>query len=297
MKKFILLFLAPLLCATCHKVAAQELPVKMEELNAVQFRDAVVKSSGTAVLPIGVLEKHGPHMPLGTDVYTARALALKAAEKEYVVVFPWYYFSQINEAKHQPGTIAYSPELVWAVLQETLDELSRNGFEKIIIVNGHGGNNAFLEYFCQCQLAQKRDYTLYWYKTYYDPEAVKKAEALSMHDAGEQHAGNRETSMVKSLVPDLVHPELADTQPGVNMDRIGNLSHVYTGIWWYASYPNHYAGDGSKATEEAGRIVVDSVVEDLVKVIREIKADTNVPSLQSRYFIEAESPLDTKQPY
>lgn len=297
MKKFILLFLAPLLCSFCLKVMAQELPVKMEELNAVQFRDAVEKSSKTVILPIGVLEKHGPHMPLGTDVYTARALALKAAEKEYTVVFPWYYFSQINEAKHQPGTMAYSPELIWSVLQETLDELSRNGFKKIIIVNGHGGNNAFLEYFCQCQLAKHRNYSLYWYKTYYDPEALKEAEALSMHDVGEQHAGNRETSMVKSIVPDLVHPELADTQPGVDLDRIGNLSHVYTGIWWYASYPNHYAGDGSKATGEAGRIVVDSVVEDLVDVIKEIKADINVPSLQSRYFIESESPLDTDQPY
>lgn len=295
--KPILLFLAPLFCMASMQVTAQQLSVKMEELNAVQFRDAVEKSFRTAILPIGVLEKHGPHMPLGTDVYTARELALKAAGKEYAVVFPWYYFSQINEAKHQPGTIAYSPELIWSVLQETLDELARNGFEKIIIVNGHGGNNAFLEYFCQCQLAQKRDYSLYWYKTYYDPEAIRKAEALSMHDAGEQHAGNRETSMVKSIVPELVHPELADSQPGVDLDRIGNLSHVYTGIWWYASYPNHYAGDGSKATQEAGEIVIDSVVKDLVRVIREIKADTNVPSLQSRYFIEAEAPLETNQPY
>lgn len=295
--KPILLFLAPLFCMASMQVTAQQLSVKMEELNAVQFRDAVEKSSRTAILPIGVLEKHGPHMPLGTDVYTARELALKAAGEEYAVVFPWYYFSQINEAKHQPGTIAYSPELIWSVLQETLDELARNGFEKIIIVNGHSGNNAFLEYFCQCQLAQKRDYSLYWYKTYYDPEAIRKAEALSMHDAGEQHAGNRETSMVKSIVPELVHPELADSQPGVDLDRIGNLSHVYTGIWWYASYPNHYAGDGSKATQEAGKIVIDSVVKDLVRVIREIKADTNVPSLQSRYFIEAEAPLETNQPY
>lgn len=295
--KPILLFLAPLFCMASMQVTAQQLSVKMEELNAVQFRDAVEKSFRTAILPIGVLEKHGPHMPLGTDVYTARELALKAAGKEYAVVFPWYYFSQINEAKHQPGTIAYSPELIWSVLQETLDELARNGFEKIIIVNGHGGNNAFLEYFCQCQLAQKRDYSLYWYKTYYDPEAIRKAEALSMHDAGEQHAGNRETSMVKSIVPELVHPELADSQPGVDLDRIGNLSHVYTGIWWYASYPNHYAGDGSKATQEAGKIVIDSVVKDLVRVIREIKADTNVPSLQSRYFMEAEAPLETNQPY
>ena len=115
---------------------AQELSYKLEELTAIDFVTAVEKSSKTAILPIGVFEKHGPHMPLGTDLYTAREMALRAAEKEYTVVFPWYYFSQINEARHQPGTIAYSPEIIWKVLQETLDELNRNGFDKIIIVNG-----------------------------------------------------------------------------------------------------------------------------------------------------------------
>ena len=204
------------------QAGAQDLSSRLEELNAIQFKEAVEKSSRTAILPIGVIEKHGPHMPLGTDVYTARELALLASEEEYTVVFPWYYFSQINEAKHQPGTIAYSPELIWAVMQETLDELHRNGFDKIIIVNGHGGNNAFLEYFCQCQLSEKRDYSLYWYQTHYDPAVVKKAESMTMHDEYDQHAGNRETSMVKAIVPNLVHPELAGTQKGVDLDRIGN---------------------------------------------------------------------------
>jgi creatinine amidohydrolase len=77
---------------------AQELSYKLEELTAIDFVTAVEKSSKTAILPIGVFEKHGPHMPLGTDLYTAREMALRAAEKEYTVVFPWYYFSQINEA-------------------------------------------------------------------------------------------------------------------------------------------------------------------------------------------------------
>ena len=295
--KHILTFFFCLLCLAGVRTEAQDLSVKMEELTALQFKDAVSKSTRTAIIPIGVLEKHGPHMPLGTDVYTARELAIRAAQKEYTVVFPWYYFSQINGAKQQPGTIAYSPELIWKVLQETLDELNRNGFDKIIIVNGHGGNNAFLEYFCMCQLAEKHDYSLYWYQTYYDPEVIRKAESMTMHDEFDQHAGNRETSMVKAIVPDLVHPEWADRQPGVDYDRIGNLSHIFTGIWWYASYPNHYSGDGSKATYEAGKLIVDSVVDDLAKVIREVKADKSVPSLLQQYYHDSQNPLDTPQPY
>lgn len=295
--KQIITILFSLLFVAAMKTEAGNLSVKMEELNALQFKEAVAKSSKTVILPIGVLEKHGPHMPLGTDVYTARGLAISAAEKEYAVVFPWYQFSQINEAKHQPGTIAYSPELIWNVLQETLDELHRNGFEKIIIVNGHGGNNAFLEYFCQSQLSERRGYSVYWYKTEYDRDVIKKAEAMTMHDELDQHAGNRETSMVKSIVPNLVHPELAGTQPGTDYDRIANLSNVYTGIWWYASYPNHYSGDGSKASAEAGKLIFDSVVGQLAEVIRSVKADKNVPALQEQFFRDAENPLDTSQPY
>ena len=286
-----------ILCLAFMQAEAQDLPTRMEDLSALQFKEAVRKSSKTVILPIGVLEKHGPHMPLGTDVFTAREMALRAAEEEYAVVFPWYYFSQINEAKHQPGTIAYSPELIWKVLQETLDERSRNGFEKIIIVNGHGGNKAFLEYFGISQLSERRDYALYWYQPSYDPAVIREAEAMTMHDKLDQHAGNRETSMVKAIVPDLVHPELAGDQPGVDYDRINNLEHVYTGIWWYASYPNHYSGDGSKAKAEAGELILQSVTKQFAEVIRAIKADRNVPQLQEMFFRDAEDPMNTKQPY
>ena len=297
MKRITALIFILAICTSGIKVKAQDLSVQLEELTAVQFKEAVKKSSQTAILPIGVLEKHGPHMPLGTDVYTAREMALRAAEMEYAVVFPWYYFSQINEARHQPGTIAYSPELIWKVLQETLNELSRNGFKKIIIINGHGGNAAFLEYFGISQLSEKRDYALYWYKPAYDREVIKQAEAVSMHDPVNQHAGNRETSMVESIVPELVHPDLAGTQQGVDLDRISNLDHIYTGIWWYASFPNHYAGDGSKATAEAGQLIMDSVVAQFADVIKDIKEDKNVPQLMEQFYKDAENPLNTKQPY
>lgn len=276
-------------------INAQEIPYKLEELTAPDFVKAVDKSSKTVILPIGVFEKHGPHMPLGTDLYTAREIALRAAEKEYTVVFPWYYFSQINEARHQPGTIAYSPELIWNVLQETLDELNRNGFDKIIIINGHGGNNSFLNYFGMSQLSKKRDYSLYWYQVSYDREVLDKAEALTQHDPYDQHAGNRETSMVKAIVPDLVFPEKADQQSGVDLDRLNNLNHVFTGIWWYAQYPNHYSGDGSKANKEAGELILNSVVDQFVNTIKEIKEDINVPELQEQFFKESENPLKTKQ--
>jgi creatinine amidohydrolase len=276
-------------------LTAQQLPFRLEELTAPDYIKAVEKSSKTCILPIGVFEKHGSHLPLGTDLYAAREFAIRAAEKEYTVVFPWYYFSQINEARQQPGTIAYSPEVIWKVLQETLDELARNGFDKIIIVNGHGGNNAFLNYFGMAQLSERRSYSLYWFQPTSDPEVLKKAEELTQHDPYDQHAGNKESSVMKAIIPEFVHLDRAGQQSGIDQDRLKHLSHVYTGIWWYAKYPNHYSGDGTKANAQAGELLINSTVNQLVKMIQAVKKDEVTPALQKQFFDESEKPLKTKQ--
>ncbi len=274
---------------------SQDLPFRLEELTAPDFIKAVEKSKKTCIIPIGVFEKHGPHLPLGTDLYLSREYSLRAAEQEYVVVFPWYYFSQINEARQQPGTIAYSPSLIWEVLQETLDELNRNGFEKIIIVNGHGGNNAFLEYFGITQLSEPRNYSLYWFKPKTSDEVNKKVEELTMDDYYIQHAGNNESSAMAAAQPDKVHLDRAAEQSGADLQRMKSLKYVYSGIWWYASFPNHYAGDGSKSNAEAGELVIGNTVSQLIEMIKLVKADTVVPTLQEQFFKEAENPLKTKQ--
>src|SRR5882724_2888145 len=138
-----------------------KLSTHWEELTAADFRSAIQQSQGTCLLPFGILEKHGPHLPLGTDLLNVRYAALHAAEQEYAVVFPEYYFGQIAEAKHEPGTVAYSRDLQLALLQETTDEMARNGCKKVIIVNGHGGNQSLLPYFAQSQLDKFHDYVVY----------------------------------------------------------------------------------------------------------------------------------------
>ncbi len=77
------------------------------------------------------------------------------------MVFPEYYFGQIFEARQQPGTIAYSLQTQLTLLQETVNEMARNGCKKVVIVNGHGGNNHLLPLFAQAQLASPRDYVVY----------------------------------------------------------------------------------------------------------------------------------------
>ena len=138
-----------------------KLSVRWEELTADDFRSAIQQSQGTCLLPFGILEKHGPHLPLGTDLLDVRYAALHAAEQEYAVVFPEYYFGQIFEARHEPGTVAYSRQLQLQLLQETTDEMARNGCKKVIIVNGHGGNEHLLPFFAQSQLEKPHDYVVY----------------------------------------------------------------------------------------------------------------------------------------
>src|SRR5207244_11314707 len=106
--------------------APGRLSVHWEELTAADFRDAITRAQGTCLLPFGILEKHGPHLPLGNDLPNVRYAALHAAQQEYAIVFPEYYFGQIFEARQQPGTVAYSARLQLEMLQETTDEVARN---------------------------------------------------------------------------------------------------------------------------------------------------------------------------
>jgi creatinine amidohydrolase len=271
-----------------------DLPARWEELTAPDFVRAVERAGGTVVVPLGIVEKHGPHLPLGTDLLDAREVALRAVRKEYSIVFPPYYFGQIFEARHQPGTLAYGERLVWDLLQETLDEISRNGIKKIVFVNGHGGNNAFLQYFCQAQLARRRDYAVYLFQPARDAEADARVKALRKTTM-EMHAGEVETSTVLAHRPELAHPERAGEQSGADQARLAGLEDAYTGIWWYARFPNHYAGDGSPAAAELGNLVLDGQAEQLAALIRAVKADTKVLELQNRFFDEAEKPLRTPQ--
>src|SRR5580658_3789984 len=122
----LLTLLSASLLAQAQTTPQPKLSVHWEELTAADFREGIHRSQGTCLLPFGILEKHGAHLPLGTDLLDVRYAALHAAEQEYAVVFPEYYFGQIAEAKHEPGTMAYSRDMQLALLQETTDEMARN---------------------------------------------------------------------------------------------------------------------------------------------------------------------------
>jgi creatinine amidohydrolase len=275
------------------KPAAPAIPVRYEELTAPEFVQAVARSGATCLIPLGILEKHGPHLPLGTDLIDCREVSLRAANEEYTIVFPPYFVGQIFEAKHQPGTIAYSSRMLLDFLQQTCDELARNGIKKIILVNGHGGNDSLLRYFCQSQLESRRDYAVYLFDPSYDAATEARLAKLRKTTL-DGHAGEEETSVMLAHHPDLVHLDRAGAESGEDVKRLAGLKYAYTGIWWYAGQPNHYRGDGSAGDKEFGKALLEAEFGLLVEMIRSVKKDTVTQELQKRFFDDAVKPLETK---
>ena len=283
--RLIVTFLAAAFCAP-----GQTLSTKWEELTGPDFQQAIQKAQNTCVLPFGIIEKHGPQLPLGTDLINVRYASLQGAGQEYAVVFPDYYFGQIFEAKYEPGTVAYSAKLQLELLQETTDEMSRNGCKKILIVNGHGGNNHLIPFFAQSQLDAPHDYVVYAMMSHSNPPGRP-----ALKTKVDQHAGESETAHTLISRPDLVHLDRAGSESGADQNRLDLPAGVYTGIWWYAKFPDHYAGDGAPATKELGEFDMKAWADSIANAIRAVKADQVSPRLQEEFYRKSLMPSETKQ--
>lgn len=291
MKVFLFFFLF----FACSYSFAQDIPARWDELTATDWQPALDKSSQTCILPFGILEKHGPHSPIGTDLIHVREWAARATKQEYAVVFPDYFYGQINEARQQPGTFALPSKVIYDLLEATCDEIARNGFKKIVILNGHGGNPEFIRFFMQSFLNKRHNYVIYFYTGQNDADYTEQYHKMHKSDIRtDQHAGESETSVLMYYRPDLMRMDRATSQSGADQKRL-NLPGVYTPIWWYASYPNHYAGEGGKATTEFGKFITDHEIDSFIKVLKEIKEDTATLKLQNEFYDRVDNLGNSKQ--
>jgi creatinine amidohydrolase len=247
-----------------------------EELTAKNFLEKINESSGVCVLPIGVLEKHGNHLPVGTDMIIGQAVCKKAAQMEKAVVFPYYFLGQIAEARQYPGCIAASHKLIMDALLEMCDEIHRNGFKKIIICSSHGGNSYFLPFFLQEMPRLNRSYNAY---SYFVPH-LKSNQVKTINDCAKTgdlgyHAGLTETALIMHLRPDLIDMKAQDITECKSKGRLAELRDkgVFSGFNWYAEYPYHFAGDPSPANPQLGEVVFDMLCENLAEVIKAVKND------------------------
>lgn len=164
------------------------------------------------VLPLGSVEQHGNHMPLGTDTILAEAVALEAAEGLAGTVLlppPWYGFS----AHHMrfAGSITLRAETLMAVCEDIVAAVVAHGFRRILIVNGHGGNNGIIDVLASTLGHRHYGVARIAALTYFALARDEIAALRRSAPGGMGHAGEFETAMMQHLRPELVHIDRAET--------------------------------------------------------------------------------------
>jgi creatinine amidohydrolase len=253
--------------------------MRWEELTGEAFEEAVEKCRGVCLLPIGVLEYHGPHLPLGTDMFRAHSVACEVAAVEPAIVFPVLPFTVNTECKIYPGGVVTRDRVLFDLLENLCDEIARNGLRKIILFSGHGGNKWFLPLFVQLMLDKNKPYVPYFLNNRgVDPEAVggymNNEVFRSIFETQEYgHADEWETSEILHIRPDLVHLNEVGNKSWLPEDRLAHLPHTYTPMDWFSRQPHLTRGTPGAATAEKGRAFLQHQVQQLAAIVKAIKED------------------------
>lgn len=261
--------------------------MRWEELTSDDFARAV-RETGVCVLGVGVVERHGMQLPLGTDYLNCHEIITLAAQMEPAVVFPPFYWGQIYEARCYPGTLTLPPALMLGLFEAVFDEIGRNGFKKIVLVSGHGGNSHLLPFLTQCTLWQRKPYSLYM-PPFMSLSPERQAELGAMIGPTDGHAGDAETSMMLAHRPDLVQMERIPEHGWEPLGRMDHLKGNQSGIFFYADHPAHYGGDARPATADKGKRMIELLAASLAEFIAAVKADQVQPALEDEFFRRADS--------
>jgi creatinine amidohydrolase len=254
-----------------------------------QLAAARQSCGGVCLVPIGSLEAHGPHLPVGTDGLTTEAVCSAAAEAEPCVVVPMIWYSHVREMKATVGAVALETKLLMPLVEAVCDEIARNGFRKIILVSHHGGNRNWLPLLMQDLGGAGKGYLA----VLYPPEGMCGGfDHLRESDVVEHHAGELETSLGLHLFGDCVDTKALD-DVGPEAGRARPIADVkgYTPVEWYSMYPLAYAGDARPATKEKGREVFEAEVRKLVACIRAVKADETTFQRMKEFESQQHDPL------
>jgi len=284
--------------------------MKWENLREEEFEGAIKRSGGLCVMALGCLEKHGQHLPVGTDSLKGDGIANEAAKLEDVVVFPTtMWLGNVMGAHSLPdperlgkhGFIGINPHTLLTVLEELCDEIARNGFTKILILNSHGGNVDLLNYFIKAQCYKKKNYATMWTGAYFledlapatvleiikprradfdmlTDEDMETLERFAKETPGlaTGHGGFCETALVYGTHPKTVAPERFDAECGLSTHRADYLSKekIRFGYSWSSNFPNHLNGLAPiGCTESIGRAMVKITAERLARIFKMLKED------------------------
>ncbi len=187
------------------------------------WTDADAADADLALLPVGATEQHGPHAPLGTDALAATAVADAAADAYdgEVVVAPTVPVGVSEEHREFPGTLWVSPDTFRSYVRETVESLAYHGWDRVVVVNGHGGNVDALREVCATISRHDDAYAVAF--TWFD--------AVGDHSVDMGHAGPLETALMRHVHPDFVREDRIEEARAGASDRWGewvagvNLAH------------------------------------------------------------------------
>ena len=283
--------------------------MKWEFLREEEFKDAIERSGGLCVLPLGCLEKHGQQCPVGNDSLKAKRITEEAAELEDVMIFPTgMWLGDLCGANTiedplsigQAGYIVIKPETLLTVLEELCDEIARNGFRKILIINGHGGNSVMLQHFLRRQACKKRSYAtmvtplrakvILSPNEFYNYMLEHRSEYTMLTDSdmevlkgwadkgtwGGGHADFTETASVMGYYPELIALDRLDAENGNSThlsDYLRDAGVSAVGEW-VANYPNAMSGfPAYGVTQSIGQAMNTLCARELAKIFKMLKHD------------------------
>ena len=212
------------------------------------------------------------------------------------------YFGEKTGAGEFKGTVMFSAQLRFDILKESCEEIARNGFKKIILINGHGGNVAMLNNFARSVLAEKKDYMVLVYdvsrswpkaqimvdmcengqRDYFPELTDEDIDALKDYAENNTTRGHgclMETAVTLGVRPDLVDMSRVNAVDGTSTHRLSHITRAgfYTPFGWMSDYPNSYSSDRhDRNNERIGRSVVKYAVDQLAGAFKLIKEDTTI---------------------
>jgi len=221
--------------------------VLWQELRRTEFENAV-KGDAVVIIPVASTEQHGHHLPVNTDANCCLTIALRAAEAVVddfpVLVLPTIWTGYSPHHMPHPGTVTLKYHTFVELLTQVAASIHAHGFQKILFLNGHGGNSAVVAAM-RTKLAAEEGISVVGYTYWELPSVSEEWKKISQSDKGfVGHAAEIETSMQLYLQPELVDMGAAVWVPGV-------------------------FGDPSTATREKGERLHNAAVNALVGILRD----------------------------
>lgn len=246
---------------------------RLGELTTVEAAEAVT-ASPVVLIPAGAFEQHGPGMPLATDLLRADHVVeqVAAAVGDRVVIGPPVPVGVSPHHLAFAGTVTLSTTTFAAVIRDYVDSLHRHGWRKVLVVTGHGGNNATLTAVGQDLLTTHPELQFAW-----TPVTPLAATVVSGMDVSEVHGhgGEAETAQMLHIAPELVHRDRLEpgTTALAELDPVARLSrrdgHPSLTIRYDRLSRSGILGDPRTATAAAGSSIVDMVVARIADYVTE----------------------------